>query len=72
MTTSSKNEKTRKRDMENSLSEMASLKESLGEAYLHFEEATDPDVLDACVYEINALRSRWNAAYKHYRIKFWP
>ena len=50
--------------------EIGRLKDSLDEAYMHFNTTSDPDALDACIYEISALRSRWNTAYKHYRNKF--
>lgn len=62
--------RARQRDMDNALMEIGRLRENLDEAYMHFNSTTDPDALDACVYEISALRSRWNTAYKHYKNKF--
>lgn len=57
-------------DMENAKMEIGRLTDCLDEAYLHFNTTNDPDALDACIFEIGALRSRLNAAYKHYREKF--
>lgn len=62
--------RARQHEMDNALMEIGRLRESLDEAYLHFNSTTDPDALDACIYEISALRSRWNTAYKHYKNKF--
>ncbi len=50
--------------------EISSLRDRLEESYSFFNRTTDPDALEACVYEINALRSRYNTAFKHYREKF--
>ena len=32
----------------------------LNQAYAQFNLHSDPDLVDACVYEINALRSRYS------------
>lgn len=62
--------RAKKQERENAEMEISRLRDSLDEAYLHFNSTSDPDSLDACIYEISALRSRWNTAYKHYRNKF--
>lgn len=39
---------------------MAQTKTLLNQAYAQFNVHSDPDLVDACVYEINALRSRYS------------
>lgn len=48
---------SRMQDMFNELSE---LRAALDEAYMRFDLATEPELVDACVYEINAAQSRYN------------
>ena len=62
--------KARKKDCDRAVCEIDAIRGSLDEAYSHFNDATDTDALDACIYEISALRSRYNTALKHYRRKF--
>ena len=40
------------------LEEMAQTRLSLNHAYADFNAQSDPDLVDACVFTINALRSR--------------
>ena len=63
-------EKTRRSDCRHAVDEINTIRGSLDEAYCHFNDTTDADALDACIYEISALRSRYNTALKHYRQKF--
>lgn len=58
------------RDKDHAVEEIAGIRDSLGEVYMHFDNTTDTDALDACIYEINALRSRYNTAIKHYRDRY--
>ena len=51
--------------------EISELKTELMSAYQRFDCTTDSDALDACVFEIGALRSRYNTAIKHYRQKYY-
>ena len=39
---------------------MAQTRSQLSCAYAQFNTYTDPDLVDACVYEINALQSRYS------------
>ena len=60
------------------LRELSELRGALTAAYMRFDAATEPELVDACVYEINAAQSRYNyqlrlikerggeAAYKAY------
>lgn len=62
--------RAQKKEMELAKAEIGGLRDRLDEAYAFFNRTTDPDALEACVYEINALRSRYNTAFKHYRERF--
>ncbi len=70
MTENKKSQRARHNDMMLAVSEISSIQGRLDEAYAHFNRTTDVDAMDACVYEINALRSRYNTALKHYRERF--
>jgi len=59
--------KKHRRDRGRAEEEISAIRSSLGEAYMHFNNTSDSDALDACIFEINALRSRYNTALKHYR-----
>jgi len=63
-------EKTRRNDLDHAASEIENIRESLSEAYQQFNNTTDSDALDACIFEISALRSRYNTALKHYRSRY--
>ena len=63
-------EKTRRNDLDHAASEIENIRESLAEAYQQFNNTTDSDALDACIFEISALRSRYNTALKHYRSRY--
>ena len=39
---------------------VAQTRVQLNQAYAQFNLHSDPDLVDACVYEINALRSRYS------------
>lgn len=39
---------------------MAQTKVELSRAYAQFNSHSDPDLIDSCVYTINALRSRYS------------
>lgn len=71
MSKAKKDERVRKAELEAAASEISSLQSSLDEAYIHFNNVTDPDALDACIFEISALRSRYNTALKQYRQRYY-
>lgn len=43
-------------------SEMAEIRSKLQNAYAAFDNTTDCGIMDACIYEICALKSRYNNA----------
>ena len=55
----------RRRDMAKSnaleelFSELNDVRVSMLEAYMRFNETTEPELVDACIYEINAVQSRY-------------
>lgn len=51
--------------------DICQLQNELRDAYARFASTNDSDALDACIYEIGALRSRCNAAIKHYRQRYY-
>ncbi|MEG0778461.1 MAG: hypothetical protein RR147_04530 [Oscillospiraceae bacterium] len=71
MSKNKKAEKARRSDLKTTALEIGSIQNSLDTAYSHFNSTTDPDALDACIYEISALRSRYNTALKHYRERYY-
>lgn len=44
------------------LSELYDIRSQLKCAYTAFDNTTDCDMMDACIFEINALKSRYNSA----------
>ena len=46
--------------MQELFNELSDLRTALADAYTRFDTATEPELVDACVYEINAAQSRYN------------
>ena len=46
--------------MQTLLGELSDLRDALAAAYMRFDAAIEPELVDACVYEINAAQSRYN------------
>ena len=42
--------------------DMKRIRSELHSAYSAFDNVTDPDMTDACIFEISALKSRYNYA----------
>lgn len=66
-----RSERARHAELAHYASEIGCIRSSLDEAYTQFNSTTDSDALDACIFEISALRSRYNTALKHYRNRFY-
>ena len=71
MSKNKRSEKVRRAELLRYSGEIGTIRENLSEAYSQFNNTSDPDALDACIFEISALRSRYNTALKHYRDKFY-
>ncbi|GHV33652.1 hypothetical protein FACS18949_08190 [Clostridia bacterium] len=52
--------KTNKREYADALDNLQELSEQLHDARLRFNQATEPELVDACVFELNALQARYN------------
>lgn len=57
-----KEEKRLKAEYNRRLNELNYIRLQLRRAYAAFDNTTDCDMMDACIYEINALKSRYNSA----------
>ena len=57
-----KEEKRLKAEYKRRLNEVNDIRLQLRRAYAAFDNTTDCDMMDACIYEINALKSRYNSA----------
>jgi hypothetical protein len=42
--------------------ELHAIRRALEQSYIRFDEIRDPMQLDACIYEINALRAKYSCA----------
>ena len=45
--------------------ELGEVRRSLGEAYRQFDAVTDDASMDGCIFEISALRSKYNCAVRN-------
>ena len=45
--------------------EVGEVRRSLGEAYRQFDVVTDDASMDVCIFEISALRSKYNCAVRN-------
>ena len=50
----------RDESMQDMFNELSDLRAALDDAYMRFNIATEPELVEACVYEINAAQSRYN------------
>lgn len=65
MSKKSKQEKIKKAEYQKALEELGLIRCSLGDAYSRFDGITDPYVMDACIFEISALKSRYDCAVRN-------
>ena len=61
-TMNKKEAKAYKSEYNRRLKEIADIRSQLHKAYASFDSVTDPDMTDACIFEISALKSRYNHA----------
>lgn len=57
-----KEEKRLRAEYQRRLSELSDIRSRLRCAYAAFDNTTDSDMMDACIFEINALKARYNGA----------
>ena len=66
----SREKKLRKRrsaELKKAAEEVRSIRVELEQAVNVFDHMIDPNRMDACIYEINALRARYNCAVRELR-----
>ena len=64
MSKKSKQLKTRKAEYQKALEDLNGVRISLSDAYARFDSITDPYIMDACIFEISALKSRYDCAVR--------
>lgn len=69
MSEAKRRERDRKNEIKKAAQELDAIRCQLDAAYRNFDAVTDPDALGACIYEIGALRTRYNLALKQIRAK---
>ena len=65
MSKNSKHKKLRSAELKRAVDELGEVRVSLDDAYQKFDSVTDPSVMDACILEITALRSKYNCAVRN-------
>ena len=62
MASAKKELKRKKAEYGRRVEEIDGIRAQLNCAYSAFDSVTDPDMMDVCIFEIHALRSRYNYA----------
>ncbi len=60
-------ERRRKHALKQSRRQFDELSDAISQAYQNFNSVSDPDLMDACIFEINALRSKRDAVLRDIR-----
>ena len=59
--------KAEKLMISNAGDELSKLRGAINEAYMAFNSTNDPDRLEACIFEINALQSKYSLALRNFK-----
>lgn len=59
-----KQRKAREADYKKALEELGEVRSQLDDTYHRFNTVTDSAALEACIYEISALKSKYNCAVR--------
>ena len=62
MATKRKERRRLRAEQKNMHAELRKIRRALEQSYIRFNELQDPMQLDACIYEINALRAKYSCA----------
>ena len=54
-----------KADIKKAVDEINSVRSQLDDTYMRFNNVTDPAQLDTCIFEISALKSKYNCAVRN-------
>lgn len=57
-----KQQRAHRAEVQRVRTEMLGVRRALEQAYNEFDNVTDPLLMEACIYEINALRAKYNCA----------
>ena len=52
-------------ELQRARARLGEIRDALDTAYLCFNDSADPELTDACIYEINALRTRYDHVIRH-------
>jgi hypothetical protein len=70
MFSNTKQKRARRAALRLAREELEEMRTELGEAYVFFNHIAEPELLDACIFQISALRSRYNAALGRLKREF--
>ncbi len=70
MSIHSKKSKNQKIEYLKAVDELNLIRGSLNDAYSRFDNTTDPYAMDACIFEINALKSKYDCAVRNIKSYF--
>ena len=59
-----------KADIKKAVDEINSVRSQLDDTYMRFNNVTDPAQLDTCIFEISALKSKYNCAVRNLKSFF--
>lgn len=62
MASKRREQKRRNAEIRQAVEAMQGIRRALWQAESSFDHMTDPNQMEACIYEINALRARYNCA----------
>ena len=62
MSSQRKQRKAQQAEVKKAAAEMLGIRRDLEQAYSRFDNLSDPLMMDACIFEINALRAKYNCA----------
>lgn len=62
MSSQRKQRKAQQAEVKKAAVEMLMIRRDLEQAYSRFDNLSDPLLMDACIFEINALRAKYNCA----------
>lgn len=62
MSSQRKQRKAQQAEVKKAAAEMLGIRRDLEQAYTRFDNLSDPLLMDACIFEINALRAKYNCA----------
>ncbi len=65
MSKRSREARERKAEIAKAAQELGEVRRSLNEAYRQFNTVTDDVTMDACIFEISALKSKYNCAVRN-------